>query len=206
MRENTAVYRVTLEDCPYLLTIGYEEFMEGLQGGICTPFGKSAGMYVTSLSLDPPADKKALSEFEEPFPSSPVSFRSSFGKRNEFTDFVYRELGEYFFFGRREFTFPILLRGTEFQRKVWEALSRIPYGETRSYKQIAEEVGSSKAYRAVGGANNKNHVAIAVPCHRVIGSDGGLVGYDLGTKLKETLLRIERSGMLNIGSTAEKGC
>ena len=81
--------------------------------------------------------------------------------------------------------------GTAFQRKVWEKLLDIPYGETRSYKWLAEEVGSPKGFRAVGGANGKNPVPIIIPCHRVINSDGTLGGYSGGVWIKEFLLKLE---------------
>ena len=81
--------------------------------------------------------------------------------------------------------------GTDFQKKVWSALCRIPYGETRSYKDIAEKIGNPKAVRAVGGANNKNRFMIVVPCHRVIGADGSLTGYAGGIDKKIILLRHE---------------
>ena len=82
--------------------------------------------------------------------------------------------------------------GTAFQRKVWEKLLDIPYGETRSYKWLAEEVGSPKGFRAVGGANGKNPVPIIIPCHRVINSDGALGGYSGGVWIKEWLLKLEK--------------
>ena len=96
---------------------------------------------------------------------------------------VCRQLDEYFVGTRRTFDFPCRLRGTPFQRKVWAALCRIPYGETRTYKQIAEAVGSPKACRAVGMANHANPICIAVPCHRVIGANGALTGFDASTCL-----------------------
>jgi len=102
-----------------------------------------------------------------------------------------RELEEYFAGKRREFTFPLDLRGTDFQKKCWRALLHIPYGETRSYADIARAIGRPKAVRAVGGANHQNPVAIVVPCHRVIGSGGSLTGYGGGLPLKEKLLQLE---------------
>jgi len=83
-------------------------------------------------------------------------------------------------------------RGTVFQKQVWKALLEIPYGETRSYKQIAEAIGNPKAVRAVGMANNRNPLLIVVPCHRVIGANGKLVGYGAGLDKKEFLLRLEK--------------
>ena len=94
---------------------------------------------------------------------------------------------------RKAFDFPITFsEGTDFQRKVWQALLEIPYGETRSYKDIAVSVGNPKASRAVGRANNRNPLSILVPCHRVIGADGSLAGYGGGLDKKIKLLEIER--------------
>ncbi len=103
------------------------------------------------------------------------------------------QLEEYLAGRRRSFDLPLAPRGTDFQRKVWEALTRIPYGETRSYKQIAEAVGCPRGCRAVGLANNRNPISIVIPCHRVIGADGRLVGYGGGLPLKKALLRLEGS-------------
>ncbi len=116
-----------------------------------------------------------------------------FGLKNSLTENVNRELLEYFQGKRKDFTFKYKLRGTDFQKKVWQALCDIPYGETRSYKEIAEAVGNSKASRAVGMANNKNPITIAVPCHRVIGANGKLVGYGGGIDMKITLLNLEKA-------------
>lgn len=102
-----------------------------------------------------------------------------------------RELEEYFTGTRREFTFALDLRGTEFQIACWRALIAIPYGETRSYADIASAVGKPKGFRAVGMANNRNPVAIIVPCHRVIASDGTLCGYGGGLDVKRKLLELE---------------
>lgn len=106
--------------------------------------------------------------------------------------FVLDQLSEYFSGERRQFDVPItFLGGTPFQRKVWQALQDIPYGEVRTYKEIAQAIGIPKAVRAVGGANNKNPISILVPCHRVIGSNGALVGYGGGLDKKEYLLKLE---------------
>lgn len=94
---------------------------------------------------------------------------------------------------RREFTLPIYMKGTDFQKKVWEALRGIPYGETRTYGQIAKEIGSPKGARAVGGACNRNPILLLIPCHRVIGGDGKLVGFGCGLPMKEALLELEGS-------------
>ena len=102
-----------------------------------------------------------------------------------------RELEQYFAGKRREFSFALDLRGTEFQRACWHALVAIPYGETRSYGDIARAVGRPQGFRAVGMANNRNPVAIVVPCHRVIASDGTLCGYGGGLGVKRKLLELE---------------
>ena len=101
------------------------------------------------------------------------------------------ELEEYFAGNRREFTFPLDLRGTDFQIACWRSLLDIPYGETRTYADIARAVGKPNAFRAVGMANNRNPVAIVVPCHRVIASDGTLCGYGGGLDVKRKLLELE---------------
>ena len=106
---------------------------------------------------------------------------------------AFRQLSEYFSGKRKTFNLPLLLKGTDFQKQVWQALLKIPFGETRSYKQIAEAIGNPKAVRAVGMANNKNPLLIVVPCHRVIGANGKLVGYAVGLDKKEYLLRLEGS-------------
>jgi methylated-DNA-[protein]-cysteine S-methyltransferase len=98
------------------------------------------------------------------------------------------QLGEYFAGERRCFELPLAARGTPFQRQVWAALTRIPYGETTSYAAIAQAVGRPRAVRAVGAANGKNPLAIVVPCHRVIGADGTLTGYAGGLPIKRWLL------------------
>jgi len=101
------------------------------------------------------------------------------------------QLDEYFRGERREFTFPLDLRGTDFQLACWRALLAIPYGETRSYADIARAVGRPNAFRAAGMANNRNPTAIVVPCHRVIASDGSLCGYGGGLEIKRKLLELE---------------
>ena len=120
-----------------------------------------------------------------------VDETSDYGKKTEFTDLVYEEVMEYLSGKRKAFDFTFELDGTDFQKKVWEELTHIPYGETRTYKEIAIAIGNPKASRAVGMANNKNPVSIVVPCHRVIGSDGKLVGYAGGVDMKKALLDLE---------------
>lgn len=116
------------------------------------------------------------------------------GTPNELTARVFRQLDEYFSGTRRTFDFPCRLRGTPFQKRVWAALREIPYGETRSYKQLAEAIGQPNACRAVGMANHANPILIAVPCHRVICADGSPGGYAGGAEMKKALLRLEQAG------------
>src|ERR1700679_1924387 len=106
-----------------------------------------------------------------------------------------RELDEYFAGGRREFAFALDLRGTEFQLACWNALLEIPYGETRSYRDVAQAIGHPHAFRAVGMSNNRNPIAIVVPCHRVIASNGTLCGYGGGLDLKRKLLDLEQRNL-----------
>ena len=102
-----------------------------------------------------------------------------------------RELAEYFGGRRHVFDLPLAPSGTPFQLAVWRALCDIPYGQTRSYKEIAQAVGNPKACRAVGMANNRNPIPILIPCHRVVGADGTLVGYGGGLWIKRRLLSLE---------------
>ena len=104
---------------------------------------------------------------------------------------AYRQFSEYLTGERKSFDLPFKLTGTDFQNRVWKALCEIPYGETRSYKQIAEAIGNPKAVRAVGMANNRNPLLVLVPCHRVIGCNGQLVGYAAGLDKKQFLLHLE---------------
>lgn len=105
---------------------------------------------------------------------------------------AYTQLNEYFAGKRRVFELLLEMSGTPFQKSVWRALREIPYGETRSYKDIAVRIGNPLAVRAVGQANNRNPIMIIVPCHRVIGSNGGLTGYACGLGIKEYLLELEK--------------
>lgn len=103
-----------------------------------------------------------------------------------------RQLNEYFAGTRNNFSVPLDVRGTRFQKDVWKALRTIPFGETRSYGQIAKQLGNSRATRAVGGANGRNPLSIIVPCHRVIGSAGQLTGFAGGLNAKNYLLKLEQ--------------
>ena len=112
--------------------------------------------------------------------------------RTPLTDLAFQQISEYLNGQRRTFDFPYRLQGTPFQQKVWQALRNIPYGETRTYGEVAAAVGSPKACRAVGMANHQNPIMIVVPCHRVVGASGKLVGYRSGLDLKEALLQLEK--------------
>lgn len=103
-----------------------------------------------------------------------------------------RQLGDYFAGTRRTFDLPLSFQGTDFQKSVWQALLAIPYGETRSYADIARAVGRPTAFRAVGAANGRNPISIVAPCHRVIGTNGALTGFAGGLAAKEALLALER--------------
>jgi len=102
-----------------------------------------------------------------------------------------RQLGEYFSGTRTDFDLPLQPGGSEFQKKVWRALREIPFGQTRSYLDLAKAIGSAKAARAVGAANSKNPLSIIVPCHRVVGADGSLTGFAGGIATKAALLALE---------------
>lgn len=102
-----------------------------------------------------------------------------------------QQLEEYFHGLRRDFTIPLKANGTQFQQQVWQSLTHIPYGMTRTYKELAETIGKPKASRAVGSACNRNPLPIVIPCHRVIGSSGSLTGYAGGLELKAMLLKME---------------
>jgi len=102
-----------------------------------------------------------------------------------------KQLGQYFAGERQNFELELDMQGTTFQLQVWQALRSVPYGQTASYKDIAIAIHSPKAVRAVGGANNRNPISIIVPCHRVIGADGKLIGYGGGLDIKQNLLQLE---------------
>ncbi len=108
---------------------------------------------------------------------------------------IFTQLKEYFAGTRKKFDVPLDIEGTEFQKRVWNELKKIPYGKTISYKTLSEKLGDVKAIRAVGKANGQNPIAIIIPCHRVIGADGSLTGYAGGLAIKEKLLHLE--GALN---------
>ncbi|WP_188456714.1 methylated-DNA--[protein]-cysteine S-methyltransferase [Virgibacillus oceani] len=133
--------------------------------------------------------KDQLNKWSERYFGTPV-----FKHASEKTEHVKKELHAYFRNKSREFSFKFVFHGTPFQKKVWQALyDTIPYGETKSYKDIAVTIGNPKAVRAVGGAVNKNPFSIVVPCHRVIGTSGKMVGYNGGLDKKEFLLAHEQN-------------
>ncbi|MGB3123451.1 MAG: methylated-DNA--[protein]-cysteine S-methyltransferase [Pseudomonas sp.] len=109
-----------------------------------------------------------------------------------------RQLNEYFAGTRNHFALELDFVGTEFQKQVWQALLTIPFGETRSYSQIATQIGNPKAVRAVGAANGRNPISIIAPCHRVIGASGGLTGFAGGLEAKQFLLALEGTGQAEL--------
>ena len=125
------------------------------------------------------------------FESENISRDDVIIEESDLTKLAYTLIREYLDGQRKVFDLPLHPNGTEFQIKVWKALTEIPYGETRSYKDIAISIGNEKACRAVGMANNKNPIPIIIPCHRVIGANKKLVGYAGGLDLKERLLDLE---------------
>jgi len=156
--------------------------------GEITVYCSDQGVREITLGRRPRTGEKAAHSDAEPVEAN--------GQRTpgaRWTRHAAQQLQEYLQGQRKKFTLPLDLKGTPFQRTVWNALCEVPYGETRSYGEIARHVGNGKAARAVGMANHANPVAIVVPCHRVIASDGSLGGYAGGLKRKSHLLRLERA-------------
>lgn len=118
---------------------------------------------------------------------------NGFKKNDEFFNDIKKQLCEYFNKERKIFDIKLNLKGSEFQKKVWNELLKIPYGTLCTYKDIAIKIGNKKASRAVGMANNKNNIPIIIPCHRVIGSNKKLVGYAYGLNMKEQLINLEKN-------------
>ena len=145
-----------------------------------TPIGrliiKENGMAVTAIQAV--QEKEEVSEAQKK--ETPLLLKTK------------KQLQEYFDGKRRYFDLPLQPYGTVFQQKVWQALRQIPYGETRSYKELADMIGNPKACRAVGSANNKNPILILTPCHRVIGTNGSLTGFAAGLPAKKYLLELEK--------------
>ncbi len=134
----------------------------------------------------------AIIEFDRgEFPKGRLAESAHWEESASRTSAVVLELQEYFAGTRRDFTVPLDLQGTDFQKKCWRALLKIPYGKTRTYADIARAVGCPKGFRAVGMANHDNPVPIIVPCHRVLASDGTLGGYGGGLDVKQKLLELE---------------
>ncbi|MFJ6573199.1 methylated-DNA--[protein]-cysteine S-methyltransferase [Streptomyces sp. NPDC091292] len=168
MNQSTTTKQHTVIDSPYgLLTLVADD-----DGVLC-------GLYMTDQRHRPPEES-----FGDPAPD-PEPFAETV-----------RQLDAYFAGDRTDFDVPLRLHGTPFQRSVWEQLLRIPYGETRTYGDLAQSLGKPGASRAVGLANGKNPISVIVPCHRVIGSDGSLTGYGGGLPRKQRLLDFERGTAL----------
>lgn len=128
-----------------------------------------------------------------PWPVDDEIIVQDIGTETPLLEEAFRQLHEYLAGKRREFTLPLDAQGTEFRRRVWRELRNIPYGETVSYQTVAERIGNPKAARAVGAANGRNPIPIFIPCHRVIGASGNLVGFGGGLELKEKLLNLEKT-------------
>lgn len=127
-------------------------------------------------------------------PKTPYSFKENATKLRPDDPYlfnVFQQLREYFNRSRSKFDVPLNPKGTEFQKKVWKEVSKIPFGKTKTYKKIALKVGDVKTIRAVGKANGANPIPIIIPCHRVIGADGSMTGYAAGIDVKEKLLAHE---------------
>ncbi len=142
---------------------------------------------VCALNFRGNSEQRLISYLKKSFPEAEI-----IADRNANINAV-KQLKEYFAGQRRQFDLRLAPKGTEFQRQVWSKLETIPYGETRSYAEVAAMVKRPKAYRAVGNVNHRNPIPIIVPCHRVVASNGGLGGYAGGLKLKTALLDFERS-------------
>lgn len=125
----------------------------------------------------------------------PVKEAGGKDEKTPLSEKTYQQLMEYFEGKRTTFCLPYRLCGTKFQERVWEALTQIPYGETRSYQEIGIQIGQPTAARGVGRANHNNPLAIVIPCHRVIGKNGSLVGYGGGLEIKAWLLALEKGRM-----------
>lgn len=143
------------------------------------------------------ADDEGIVALEFHSAERPMRLEKDWQRRSTaLTDLAARQLEEYFAGGRRNFELPLNPRGTDFQRSVWDELLRIPYGNTRSYREQAEALGNLKAIRAVARANGANRIAVVIPCHRVIGADGSLTGYAGGLEMKARLLTLEGAGFV----------
>ena len=146
------------------------------------------------------AENDALCHIEFPRNRHPVVRAGWTSGTSAVLDDARRQLLEYFAGTRRQFDLPLHPRGTVFQMRVWQTLAEIPFGQTWSYKQLAQACGNANAMRAVGAANGRNPLPIVLPCHRVIGADGSLTGFGGGIETKAALLRLE--GALPAGTTS----
>lgn len=142
--------------------------------------------------------RNSAEKFLGSYSGPPFSFRPI--RSTAKTARVKRQLGRYFRGRLRRFSLPLDIRGTTFQIAVWKELSRVPFGRTVSYGELAGRIGSPKASRAVGMANNRNRIGIVIPCHRVLGSNGGLTGYAAGLDVKKRLLDHESDVLAALGS------
>ena len=158
-----------------------EVALGSFRGKLCLLGFRDTGMKTT---VDDRIKKALKAEFVE--------------RDDEILEKTRRQLDEYFRGLRRKFDIPVLTVGTDLQKRVWKALMRIPYGATSTYGQIAKDIGSPRAVRAVGNACGANPIGIIVPCHRVVGSNGGLVGYGGGLPLKRRLLALEQKSRPNL--------
>lgn len=150
----------------------------------------------TYAVYDFPLGKLKISCAEDAVTSvKPAGDEDGKGSPSDLSDEAAKQLSEYFSGKLKAFDLPLKVDGTPFQKRVWAALREIPYGETRSYKEIAKAIGNPKACRAVGMANNKNPLTIIIPCHRVVGANGALVGFGGGLDMKKWLLELE-SGVI----------
>ncbi|MGA2192473.1 MAG: methylated-DNA--[protein]-cysteine S-methyltransferase [Nitrospirota bacterium] len=147
-------------------------------------FAAATSRGISRLDLRPPSFAEFMEEIEAEFGISPVEAERPF-------TVLKKELNSYFRGEPVSFTVRLDVRGTEFQNRVWDRLRNIPYGNVRSYKWLAAEAGNPAAARAVGGALNRNRVAVVIPCHRVVESSGGLGGFGSGIEIKKRLLEIE---------------
>lgn len=148
------------------------------------------------------AAESGLCELQLPGSFKPRADGGTGGAAGRVLERAVAQLSRYFAGTLRQFELPLCAEGTEFQKRVWSALCEIPYGTTESYGSVAARTGNPRAGRAVGMANNRNPIAIIVPCHRVIGSSGALVGYGGGLWMKQWLLGHERSVLERLGSGA----
>lgn len=148
---------------------------------------------MNSFSYNTPVGKISIEDDGKSITSVTIGKLKSSEKESELSKEAYKQLCEYFSRKRKFFDLPLNPAGTEFQKAVWSALCKIPYGRVCTYKDIAEEINNPKAFRAVGTANNRNPILIFIPCHRVIGKNGSLTGYRAGLDVKKFLLNLEKN-------------